>query len=359
MNTRGLLLTLLLIGGLLAAGCSSVANPQGWAAPVVNGDAGYVSIDAGKMGDYQLTTGIRRWQFPGEGNDLKLEGIYGTPVLQDGILYVTGYSGGIAAVSATDGGQRWQLESGDRVVGGALVLGDTVYVGTDQGDLLALNRTDGAERWRQRAGNEIWSTPVADGSAIIVAAMDGTVTAFNPDGSQRWQQKVAGAAIAGVPALRDGVLYLGSYDRHIYAVDAASGETRWQSSSADNWFWTEPVVDTDTVLAGNLDGHVYAFDRQTGEQRWRTNVAAPVRARMAVMNGVLVVPTGNGTLWGLQSASGEQAWQPVTVGGKLYADLTATPSGLYLAAEVGKKSHRLYRVDAAAGSVTEIPLVKP
>lgn len=355
---RGPLLAVLLVAGLLAAGCGSVAKPQGWAAPVVRDEVIYVSSDAGKLGAYRTTGSARLWEFPGRDADLNLEGIYGTPDLQNDTIYLTGYNGSVAAIVASDGSERWRHKAGDRVIGAPLALGDTVYAGTDGGDLVALDRTNGNERWRTRAGNQIWATPVTDGNTIFVAAMNGTVTAFNPDGSERWQTSVANGAIAGTPALVDGILYVGSYDKQVYAVDAATGETRWQSGPAGNWFWTEPLIDGDTVLAGSLDGRVYAFDRQTGAERWRTNVGAPVRARLAISNGVVVVPTAGGQLWGLRRDTGQQAWQPVVVGGKLFSDLTTAQSGLYLASEVGRSSHRLYRVDAAAGAVTEIPLVK-
>jgi outer membrane protein assembly factor BamB len=196
---------------------------------------------------------------------------------------------------------------------------------------------------------------VTDGTTIYATAMNGNVAAFNADGSTRWQRKVADGAIAGTPALKDGILYVGSYDRHLYAVDAANGETRWRSSSADNWFWTEPVIDGDTIFAGNMDGSVYALDLSNGTQRWKAKVGAPVRGRAAVTGGVVLVPARNGWLWGLQSQSGEKAWEPVQVGGNLYADLAVTPSGILLASEVGKSSHKLYTVDAT-GRVTQIAL---
>jgi outer membrane protein assembly factor BamB len=142
-------------------------------------------------------------------------------------------------------------------------------------------------------------------------------------------------------------------------VDARDGEVRWQSDEARNWFWTEPLADGDTLVAGNLDGRVYAVERQTGRPRWQAELGAPVRARAAIANGVLVVPASDGRLWGLRPETGAPAWEPQVVGGKLYADLTVARSGvMYLASEVGKKSHRLFRVDAATGTVNEIPLVK-
>ena len=116
------------------------------------------------------------------------------------------------------------------------------------------------------------------------------------------------------------------------------------------------MIAGDLLFAGNLDGHVYALNRHTGERRWRTDLGAPVRARAAVADGVLVVPTEEGTLWGLRPADGTPAWQPVEVGGRLYTDLTTVQGDVVLAPEIDTKSHRLYRVDAGRGSITPIML---
>lgn len=353
---------LLLIGAvaLLAAGCGRVTKPHGWAAPVIHDDVVYASHESGKVSAYRLATNGRIWEFPGQGVSFNLTGLYGNPVLRDDTLYIGGYGGNIAALAAPDGGERWRHKAGARVIGGVLVTADTVYTGVDSGDLVALDRATGNERWRKKVANQIFAAPVSDGTSIFIAGMDGRVTAFNPDGTQRWREKVADGAIAGTPALKDGMLYLGSYDKHLYAVDAATGATRWRSDlTAGNWFWTEPLLDGDNLYAGSLDGHVYALDRQSGAQRWSSEkLGGQLRARMALVNGVLVTPSGDGQLYGLKPADGAQQWPAVAVGGKLFADLTSEGSALYLSAETGKTSHKLFKVDATAnaGSVTEIPL---
>ena len=352
-------LLILLLTSLTATACGAIANPQGWAAPVVREELGLVLLSdgAGKLGAYRLPGAVRLWEFPGNNADLDLDGLYGTPVLLDGTVYLSGYGGSLVAVNAADGAERWRQKVGARVIGGVLVAGESVYAGTDAGELVALDRATGNERWRRKIGNELWATPVTDGTAIYVAGMEGRITALTPDGEQLWQARVTDAAIAGTPALRYGVLYVGSYDKKLHAVDARSGERLWSSAAADNWFWTEPLVDGDTVLAGNLDGTVIAVDRRTGEQRWRSaDLGAPVRGRLALAEGVLVVPTGDGTLWGLRPDSGQAAWGPVELGGRLYADLARTGDGLFVATEVGKKSIKLYRVTAATGAVEEIIL---
>jgi outer membrane protein assembly factor BamB len=345
----------LLVSALLMIGCGRIAQPDGWAAPAVHDDVVFTSHDTGKLGAFRLSGG-RIWEFPGEKSPLKLTGLYGNPVVRDDTVYITAYDGSVAAIAIADGSQRWHRTIGGRVVGGALVTDDSVYAGNDAGEVVALNRANGNERWRTKVGNEVWATPVTDGSAIFVAAMDGTVGAFNPDGSRRWQRRIAEAGIAGTPVLQDGVLYFGSFDKRLYAVDAATGTTLWRSEPAENWFWTEPLIDGDNLYAGNMDGHVYAVDKATGALRWRTDVGAPVRGRTAIAHGVLLIPTKDGRLWGLRPQDGEQAWPPVEVGGQLYADLVVVRGDVLLASEVGKKSHKLYRVDATRGDVSEIPL---
>jgi outer membrane protein assembly factor BamB len=242
------------------------------------------------------------------------------------------------------------------MIGGLLVAGDSLYAGTNGGFLVALDRENGAERWRREIGKEIWATPVRAGEAIVIASMDGRLTAFSADGTERWQEKVAEAGIAGTPAVQGETLYAGSFDKRLYAVDARNGETLWRSPEAGNWFWTEPLVDGDNLYAGNLDGKVYAYDRRTGEERWQSDVDGPVRGRTALDGGVLLVPVKNGRLWGLRPESGTRAWEPVTIGGRLYTDLVPATGGVLLATETGRKSHRLYRIDAGQGSVNEIAL---
>lgn len=351
-------LAAVLVLTLLVVGCGNVAKPRGWSAPVANDTLIFTSRDAGKLSAYRLSEGNGRvWEFPSKEAKLTLLGIYGTPVLEGDTLFIGGYNGSVVALG-TDGGERWRHKVGERVIGALLVTADTVYAGNDAGQLVAIDRANGNERWRARVANEIWSTPVTDGSAIYLAGMDGSVTALGFDGARKWRTAVAEAAIAGTPTLKDGVLYLGSYDRRLYAIDARTGAVQWRSAeTATNWFWTEPLVDGDTLYAGNLDGRVYALDRATGVRRWRSeNLGSQVRGRLALKDGVLLAPTRGGQLWGLRPDSGQKAWEPAQVGGQLYSDLTLLRQDVLLAAESGRSSHKLYRVNAAAGSVTEIPL---
>lgn len=90
----------------------------------------------------------------------------------------------------------------------------------------------------------------------------------------------AGDGILSSPAVYDGVVYFGSRDRYVYALDAATGALRWRFK-ARNWVDSSPCVSSGTVYAVSTDGHLYALDRLTGALRWfaslnSTSVSSPL-----------------------------------------------------------------------------------
>jgi outer membrane protein assembly factor BamB len=368
---------------LLAAACGAVAQPQGWSAPVVEGDTLYLSPERGKFAAYRLdagrTTRERLWLFPEKDQQVPLvvdngdtltaprntkisvEGLYGDPVLKDGSLYLTGYAGYVIALS-TDGRPRWVAGLPGRVIGGALVTDDTVYAGTTTGELFGLNRENGTVRWRLKLDDPIWATPVQAGEVIAVADMNGRITAVDRDGNRRWSEAIAARGIASTPAVDGNRLYVGSLDKRIYAVDAANGSVLWQSEQADNWFWTEVLIQADTLFTGSLGGTVFAIAKDSGQTRWSVDAGNMVRGRGAVVNGVLVVATKDGRLHGLDPASGSRVWElkdspapadPIATRRSLQSDLLALESGV-LAARVGGKQGNVYVLDVSTQQVREV-----
>ena len=385
-SPRAAALPLLLALALAGAACGTIAKPKGWAAPELQGDTLYVSLDHGRISAFNVRSpGQQLWQFPEKDERLplvvengrnlgsvreakiNLEGLYGDPAVSDDSIYVTAYSGHVAALR-TSGERRWVAELTGRLVGGVLVAGDSVYAGTTRGDVFALDRETGSVRWRSNADgriNEVWSSPVRAGDLIIVTAMNGKVFAFDRDGGIRWQADVADAAIASTPAQDGDRLYVGSFDRHIYALDARTGDVLWQSAQGDNWFWTEILAQGDTLFAGSLGGTVYALDARSGNTKWSTSVGKVVRSRPALVNGILVVGSKDGRLHGLRPDTGDRVWEagespapddPAAPRGNLYADLLPVRDGVYATTERGRSAGHIYFLDLTQQKVREVAL---
>src|SRR4051794_28718378 len=76
-----------------------------------------------------------------------------------------------------------------------------------------------------------------------------------------------GGRIYGAPAVADGLVYAGSDDGNVYAVDAATGAQRWAFRTGGA-IWSTPALSGKLVIFGSADDSVYAPDAATGRQRW-------------------------------------------------------------------------------------------
>ena len=65
------------------------------------------------------------------------------------------------------------------------------------------------------------------------------------------------------PAVANGVVYVGSYDDNVYALNATSGAKLW-SYPTGRAVISSPAVANGVVYVGSYDGNVYAFDQQGG-----------------------------------------------------------------------------------------------
>jgi len=69
------------------------------------------------------------------------------------------------------------------------------------------------------------------------------------------------------PAIANGIVYVGSRDCTLYALDATTFAKLWEFKT-ESWIQSSPVVVDGVVYFGSNDGHLYALDALTGEKVW-------------------------------------------------------------------------------------------
>lgn len=84
----------------------------------------------------------------------------------------------------------------------------------------------------------------------------------------KWTFKTDGPVI-GSPAIADGVVYIGSTDGNLYALDQESGKQKWKFKTfASRQVTSTPTIANGLVYFGGFDGILYALDVQTGTVKW-------------------------------------------------------------------------------------------
>ncbi|MHB8381516.1 MAG: outer membrane protein assembly factor BamB family protein [Candidatus Binataceae bacterium] len=172
------------------------------------------------------------------------------------------------------------------------------------------------------------------------------------------------------PSLSHGLVYAGSDNGYVYAVNAASGKIAW-SHYLWNMAMANPLVVGDTVYVttGNayfnfgetlkfargqravrgpgLNG-LYALDRRTGHERWHFYTAGENMPTPTYANGTVFFASGDGNLYAVDASTEKLRWKsdvqsidgmsaPVFAEGKLYFG--------------GSHPDAFYALDAASGRI--------
>jgi eukaryotic-like serine/threonine-protein kinase len=131
-----------------------------------------------------------------------------------------------------------------------------------------------------------------------------------PAGKIKWTFPAAGV-IHSSPAVVNGVVYFGSRDSHLYAVNAATGEKIWAFQTG-SWVESSPAVVDGIVYFGCNDSNLYAVDAKTGTELWRFKSVYALRSSPAVANGVVYIGADNYRVYAIDAATGKEKWDKET-----------------------------------------------
>lgn len=138
-------------------------------------------------------------------------------------------------------------------------------------------------------------------------------------GSIIWSTDIGSSIRLSSPAVVDGIVYIGSNNGSVHALDAASGLMLWSTSPTEDAIWPSPAVADGLVLVGSLDHYMYGLEVSSGELVWRTELDYRIHASPSVANGVAYIATDEGETpdpdarygfkaYALNASSGEVLW---------------------------------------------------
>ncbi|HRE83766.1 MAG TPA: S8 family serine peptidase [Opitutaceae bacterium] len=221
----------------------------------------------------------------------------------------------LVAVEAVSGTVKWRYPFGQEASYAAPSIGTngTVYVAGGDGALHAVSPA-GQRLWRAGVDGQIYSSPAIDRDGnLYVASLNGTAYSFTAAGVQRWRT-VIGGFVSSSLAVAFGKVYLASYDKNLYALDASTGAKTWSYALGDEVRASSPAVAQDgSVFIGGYDRRVHHVNAD-GTRR-RTYVGAGwFRSSPLLARGKLYIGNNDGRLYafevGLRAAVGTAAPWP-------------------------------------------------
>jgi outer membrane protein assembly factor BamB len=227
------------------------------------------------------------------------------PLVVGDSLYVC--AGNVYALNAADGAPRWVRE--DLNTRQAVHADETLYVtrAGPNGGLLALDRDSGATKWTVDGPQ---APPATDGT-VVAAAAGTVVTDAQPelvvtnaaDGSVRWRRRLpAYVSAAQSPAIANGRLFVGLYDRKVQAFDVEDGSKLWEYRTLGDAIVAPPTVVDGHVYFGGWSGKVHCVTASEGTRKWSyaldTNPTSPT-----AVDDVAFVGTSGGRIHALAESN--------------------------------------------------------
>lgn len=158
--------------------------------------------------------GQLKWRFRAK------RAITGSPLVSQGVVYVTSLDSTLYAMDAKSGWVLWRFRMLKGSVSTPCRVENNLYVGSADGYIYCIDINNGKEIWKFETGHQVSGSPVAYKDAIYCGSADGLMYALDyKTGKVKWKF-VTGGPITSSPVIFNDIVYFGSTDHMVYALIA-------------------------------------------------------------------------------------------------------------------------------------------
>jgi outer membrane protein assembly factor BamB len=300
----------------------------------------------GYIGCWNAETGLVEWKTPAW-----YSAGYVDPAIADGKLYYVRSDGSTVAgrpapstmftcLDAFSGKVLWDIPgsvANPMIAYGNLYLGAKVYStvvdptdwtyyrGNMNNPGIYSNRTGpsglaNGPVWTYATDGAITSSPAVVDGRVYVGSYDKNWYCINAStGSLIWNFTIAHRAQSS-PAIDNGRMYTGADDGYFRCLDATTGVEIWKvnvyagnvpepfTEVASFQPRSSPIVVGDKIYCGALDGKVYCLSIYDGRLQWSYNTGMPILGSPTIWNNTIYIASTDKNVYALNAATGTKVW---------------------------------------------------
>lgn len=263
-------------------------------------------------------TGEVLWHNQANGQSA-LGGIESLPAVGGETVYVAylryeGY-GGVCAFNANNGMRRWcYTREGLSPLGPLIIAQGRLYVSFDNHTLICLDANRGKLLWSFEGPEaNLLAAPVIAGNQLLAAWGNSLYSLDAARGELNWAKPLEATIEMSSPKIDNGVLYVGSREGLLLAIQARDGSVLWRLDLQSGALNTSPVIDraTRTVWIGSASNELLGVSMEGGGVLARFSVAKDSslgfwRNTPALSAGRLFIGSTNKNFYAIAPASASQ-----------------------------------------------------
>ena len=188
---------------------------------------------------------------------------------------------------------------------------DSAHTGYSSSEAPLTNQT----LWNFTTGGAVESSPVVANGIVYVGSDDGYIYALDAStGTKVWSYNTYGPVQSAATVL-NGVVYVGGFHSHaVFALNASSGALIWNSPTIS--VYPNEISSTSVenglvyvcVRNGGYGGGLRVLNATTGDLVWTYAPKALVYSSPAVYDGIVYFGSDSGYMFALDAVSGNLIW---------------------------------------------------
>lgn len=202
---------------------------------------------------------------------------------------------------------------------------EAYYLPLQFGGVVALESDSYTQLWRAETEEGVWATPLYHDGVVYFGSLDHYLYAVDAaSGQLLWKTSLQGGVMS-TPVYYEGRLYAGSLARRVFEIDPDDGSIVGEYATS-NWVWGSPTVVDNTLYVGDLAGAVYALDISRGlpavgaadqstVELWVQNTSGRgIRPSPLVVDQYVIIATRDGIVYWLDRNDGAVIFEKVIEG---------------------------------------------
>ncbi len=197
--------------------------------------------------------------------------------------------------------------------------------------------------WSYQTESYITSSPAVIDGKVYVGSWDKKLYCFDMmTGDVLWNF-TTGGKITSSPAIDNGKVYIGSQDSKFYCLDADNGDKIWEFDT-DFMIESSPTIIDNKVLFGNSGGSMFCLNVNDGSLIWSYPTGNVILSSPAVNEDRVYFGSASGLFFCVDLDDGELVWSNST-DGVIESSPTINDGKVYF----GSKDNFVYCLDAEDG----------